>query len=400
MPLAVYPLPFFAPHNPLTWVQIAYVIVKDYFYPRQAHPQKLYQGYFSAATRSIHVTDSATIRALWEMGFYGKGSLSRSEPTWLESERRRVGLLAAETSQEITEKRRKERAEFKRERARLEREAIEEQKRRESRHGDGGLVTPPPEPTGPAQISSQELKAAQSHDNTALSNIAQTPPNEIMDNSLVEEPAEESLEPQNQEHLQLSCAEAFFLAYSLGALSIIDSSTNAPIKSTSTLLRLFRQHSYFPPIEAINELKPDDTFLLHYIVYHHFRSLGWVVRDGIKFAVDYLLYQKGPVFTHATFAIMVIPSYTHEYWGVTEERRRMVERQRRKYSWSWLHCVNRVQGQVVKTLVLVYVDVPPPSSLDKSEDGDRDGEDVGRLLRRYKVREFCVQRWSMNRNRD
>jgi len=32
---------------------------------------------------------------------------------------------------------------------------------------------------------------------------------------------------------------------------------------------------------------------------HHYRSLGWVVKNGVKFSVDYLLYKRGPVFHHA-----------------------------------------------------------------------------------------------------
>lgn len=46
-------------------------------------------------------------------------------------------------------------------------------------------------------------------------------------------------------------------------------------------------------------IQPDNPFLVNYVVYHHYRSLGWVVKGGIKFCVDYLLYKKGPVFNHA-----------------------------------------------------------------------------------------------------
>lgn len=45
--------------------------------------------------------------------------------------------------------------------------------------------------------------------------------------------------------------------------------------------------------------RPDNPFLVNYAIYHHYRSLGWVVKGGIKFCVDYLLYKKGPVFHHA-----------------------------------------------------------------------------------------------------
>ena len=43
----------------------------------------------------------------------------------------------------------------------------------------------------------------------------------------------------------------------------------------------------------------DNPFLIHYAAYHYYRSHGWVVKGGIKFCVDYLLYKRGPVFQHA-----------------------------------------------------------------------------------------------------
>jgi hypothetical protein len=50
-------------------------------------------------------------------------------------------------------------------------------------------------------------------------------------------------------------------------------------------------------------LQLDNPFLINYVVYHHYRSLGWVVKGGIKFCVDYLLYKRGPVFHHAEYSI-------------------------------------------------------------------------------------------------
>jgi tRNA-splicing endonuclease subunit Sen2 len=44
---------------------------------------------------------------------------------------------------------------------------------------------------------------------------------------------------------------------------------------------------------------PDDPFLVSYIAYHHYRSLGWVVKPGIKFCCDWLLYRRGPAFSHS-----------------------------------------------------------------------------------------------------
>lgn len=88
----------------------------------------------------------------------------------------------------------------------------------------------------------------------------------------------------NKEHLQLAAEEAFFLTFALGALKVVDTATQAEIP-TRDLFTLLRQHSYFPP-RMLEALQPDDPFLVNYAVYHHFRSLGWVPRPGVKFGVD------------------------------------------------------------------------------------------------------------------
>jgi len=131
LPVDVTPLPAFVPHNPLSILRIAYALISEFFLPPKSHGS-IYHGYFDAPTRSIHVTDEAFVRGLWERGFFGKGSLSRSEPTWLHSEKTRLGIIDVETSDRVTKARRKEREEKKKERARLEREAIELQRQKEA----------------------------------------------------------------------------------------------------------------------------------------------------------------------------------------------------------------------------------------------------------------------------
>lgn len=99
-----------------------------------------------------------------------------------------------------------------------------------------------------------------------------------------------------------------------------------------------------PPKEVWS--RPDNPFVLSYIVYHHFRSLGWVVKNGSKFCVDYLLYKRGPVFSHAEFAVLVIPEYTdpadavHSPFGAHHNEG--------DKSWVWFSMVNRVNSQVQK----------------------------------------------------
>lgn len=445
LPLATHSLPPLIPHNPLSLLQIVFTYVRQYLAPPSSHPKQLIQGYFSSVTRSVHIADEASIRRLWESGFFGKGSLSRSESTWLDRERRRQGLLAKETSEEYTRQRREERKRFKKERARKEREAIEEKLKQEKLgSGTDGDRTAPTQTPGHEQLkgpvtngsaSPLEARISQQEEKNSMTKRGSDPQHEAIFRPLEHNTngsahaTEQIPSPpppviENQEHLQLTLEEAFFLVYGLGILQIQPDSTYIPdpttngtlsltvALTTSHLLTLFRTHSYFPPTSPLS-LPPDDTFLTSYVIYHHFRSLGWVVRPGIKFGVDWLLYLRGPVFSHAEFAIIVIPAYTHRYWRATEERQRQT-RKKESESWWWLHCTQRVQSQVKKSLVLAYVDIPPPEAIASPQISKLEREaamakgvqieegavDIGRILKQYKVREMIVKRWIPNRSRD
>ena len=110
----------------------------------------------------------------------------------------------------------------------------------------------------------------------------------------------------------------------------------------------------------------DSPFLVNYVAYHHYRSLGWVVKGGIKFCVDLLLYKRGPVFTHAEFvkhsfrliitplnsyhahsrfAIVVIPVYEDP---ADRESSPFSLPNAETFSWTWLSTINRVNSQVQK----------------------------------------------------
>lgn len=417
LPVNVLPMPPVIPHNPLSIISAALSYLTFLISPPR---QPVYSAYFDSTTSSIHVTDEQAIKALWEMGFFGKGNLSRSEPSWLEREKKRRGLLGGNSSEEATRKRRSERRELKLERARTEKLAIEERLKAEAAARDSGATTPTTDEATAVAIEKFSVKKAmearrQKRTPTAQRGESHTPtespasPNgkSVRFSPVVQErevpsssaavkqladsifDEEEDLILENQEHLQLSNEETFFLVYGLGVLQVFDRETNTVIPATS-LFPLFCNHSYFPPRDLAAQLKSDDPFLLSYVVYHHFRSLGWVVRSGVKFGTDYLLYNRGPVFSHAEYAVITVPSYGHAYWSETEERREHATRQQSR-SWWWLHCVNRVQAQVKKTLVICYVEVPPPSS---------DTDDIGAMLGRYRVREFLLRRWIPNRSRD
>jgi tRNA-splicing endonuclease subunit Sen2 len=522
-------------------------------------------GVWDPDTRSVHIRDARSIRAMWEQGFFGKGSLSRSEPNWLKRELSRRAGKAGTVSEVRTEARREERRNAKWERAKAELEALEQQRLEEARLEEArleearlvearlaelqaaeakarvvpqptpGEATPPrtpplgakppvgpaellalpnsmasltmkhipvsvertfKPPVGPAELLAlpnssatsgllavvseasasttlvnehlDEVKAAvtngvangivsppasvasasgsaesasteskderpmkrrksvrfspqvesttfQHHDppsprhsaggsppRTMSALVGGTPVADVVvapsPSTITLEEAAPVLETTiaagelaNKEHFQLAPEEAFFLVFALGALSVVDPVTLAPIP-TDKLLDLFRSYSYYPPLETSSpsvSLQPQDPFLVNYAVYHHFRSLGWVPRHGIKFGVDYILYQRGPVFDHSEFAVMVLPSFSDKRWE-------KIEHESPKKSWSWLMGVNRVLSHVLKSMVLVYVDIPPPPVF---EGAMRQGG-IAEALKNYTMREVMVRRFSVNRNRD
>jgi tRNA-splicing endonuclease subunit Sen2 len=589
-PLRTFPLPTFVPHNPLSLFHILFVWVSQTVRPQPAHLEPLYQGWFSPETRSVHVTDVRSIRGLWEQGFYGKGSLSRSEPQWLELQKTRSGAIRANkkdvTAWEVTSKRRAERQEKKWERARTEREAIELKlaeeasaaldKELQSTDGSESTITdattietlevvqgpeesvlisnPQLAPVGPLGLlalpnSSADLEKlngsvlcfSENMDRKFVERFYAPPvdpakllalPNSIQDypaskltlqeglesmpkprskrpanghavgtskptsapgssidgsasrdqrglgliehvkleetelvggsdtnEDTVDEPvhsthSEDTVEThdaplngsalvngspstpkikrqksvrfsptvekttfiqseppsperaatgrttieeaplviRDQEHIQLTFEEAFFLSYALGALHILDPETKKLI-SNQDLFYLFRKTSYFPPL-ANPSLSPDDPFMTNYVVYHHFRSLGWVLRSGIKFSVDYMLYVRGPVFTHAEFGVLILPSYSDPYWSSNPFLQNYVKSKETR-TWAWMNRIHRVITQVKKTLVLCYVDIPKPLG---AEEEAKMG--IGAMLARYKVREVTMTRFSANRRRD
>ncbi|KIW79956.1 tRNA-intron endonuclease [Fonsecaea pedrosoi CBS 271.37] len=509
LPIEVHPLPVLIPHNPLSLVAIALSYLVQVLSPPI---RPTYNGYFSSATSSIHVTDPDTIRKLWEMGFFGRGSLSRSEPNWVENIQKK-----GRTAEENTASRREQRRLQKQERARKEQEDIDQKLSEESQqygnttgqldvrpvlehaqpseqNGDvnantshasnksklsqlpangsfnghidsaltenvlktnaqnisdigsvlesasgtatpdveeengnnsingfeewkkaieaNGIPTPPPTSTcsDTSQAEGRPVKRLQRTKTVRFSPTIEArefdlsspviSPIKNPGTSPLEDAKPEDKKPvqqQTQEHLNISLEEAFFLSYALGVLDIYCDDSNT-ILPPSSLLSLFRRHSYHPPRSLSVPAEPDDPFMISYAVYHHYRSLGWVVRSGVKFSTDYLLYNRGPAFSHAEFAIVIIPSYTNPYWtsSRTPEQQKANERKTNKRNWWWLHGINRVQAQVHKQLVLCYVDVPPPlRDTEKRKDVD-----IGMLFSRYKIRDINVRRWTPNRSRD
>ena len=73
------------------------------------------------------------------------------------------------------------------------------------------------------------------------------------------------------------------------------------------------------------------------------------MKSGTKFCVDFLLYKRGPVFSHAEFAVLVVPEYNDE----TDKNSSpfLPHYNEGHKDWVWFSMINRVNTQVQKVCV-------------------------------------------------
>lgn len=329
LPVCVSALPPLIIYNPLS---VAYFLW-HYLFPK-VPARDLYKASVGS-DGTVTVTDPRSIDGLWSKGFFGKGTLSRSEPTWYVRTARRLGLEGGDvvTAEDITEARRRERQKFKAQRAKAEQQELERRRQLDAAAGST------PVSAESSDLPSEDTKPASEASDPVENETTVHPDVEVNDGKLVQ-----------QEFLQLMPQEALFLVF-IGALDVG--------MSTKELFDKFV--GLFGP-----------KFVTDYIAYHHFRSRGWCVRSGVKFGTDLLLYRRGPPFSHAEFAVMVMDR-TNEM----------------NNPWWWNSGVGRVVGGVKKTMVFCYVDTPTDLSLD-----------LATMLRTSYVREIVYRRWVPAKNRD
>ncbi|KAF8582725.1 hypothetical protein K439DRAFT_1661631 [Ramaria rubella] len=349
------------------------------------------EGCFDPCTRSVWVINSEHSMILWQRGFFGKGNLSRSEPSWLvrrvhEQKQRAKNALTAE---EVTAKRRAERQRFKQDRAQAFAASVAEAEAAFAA-GDTSVKVAPLTREAVANF------AARSADRSEIDSPDLSGPNSetlldtaALTDNLEQKGPDEDI-PENLEHLQLTLQEAFFLLWSMDCLRIIDPNTRDVMSLAEIWTSFQRAHLTMVPADP-QSFTFDNPFLVNYAIYHHYRSLGWVVRSGMKFCVDYLLYKRGPVFHHAEFAITVCPVYedpqdqTNSLFALANVT---------PFSWSWLSTINRVNTQVQKTLILAYVTIPSSRRVSAAVLSSP------ACLAHYSVREVVLRRFVPARMRD
>ncbi len=267
LPVTVFPLPPITPHNPISVLYCLYA----YFFPNRPNIRKLV-GILSPETRSVWITDETTAHDLWFCGFFGKGTLSRSEPSWYIRTQRLLGIIGQNenlTSEEITARRRATRFVFKAERARQERDILDKTLREEGKLSDFNTDVEPKTETD-TDVRTWEQQEDQDE-------VIEAQPEPLADRI------------PNLEHLQLTLSEAIFLGVALKVLTVLNGQTSDAIPAEKLLSYCIQSYKVGQISDSpVSTLVPSACpLLIDYVVYHHYRSLGWVVKPGVKFGVDY-----------------------------------------------------------------------------------------------------------------
>lgn len=342
------PLPQIYPHNPISWLFFGYKYMSIQLKSAPLASIKKFNMVYEDGIFKVKVDHD--MQNLWAQGFFGKGSLSRSDPSWKTRTSRRLNLdeELGITSEEITKIRRDERKKFKIERSKLQ--ELELKLRRNE--------LSPTEVTTLEEIRQtlSSLKPGVSTYNATLSELGDL---RIEDQQLLLGPDLKDLE-----YLQLQNAEALFLRFALNVVDI-----------DLSLVEVFRAC-------CSGDVSPNNKFIIEYAVYHHYRSLGWCARSGIKFGCDLLLYKRGPPFSHAEHAVLIMPNANQ--------------------SWLSISSVSRVIGGVKKNLVMAFVDVPEESLFFDVLNAPTvpDNEKLCNLFKLYRISEILYRRWIPSRNRD
>ncbi|KAJ1678441.1 tRNA splicing endonuclease subunit sen2 [Spiromyces aspiralis] len=203
------------------------------------------------------------------------------------------------------------------------------------------------------------------------------------------------------EPMQLSPWEVLFLASELGCLRIVALERGGPASDSITtrelgiheLWRLY--YAYYGRRSRVAQA----AFIAKYAAYYYYRSKGWVVRSGLKFSADFSIYRHGPKSHHAQYIVSVKPLVA----GTDVSALRHAEAdetprygESHDEGWRLLHSTNRVCGQVKKTLISCYVDVPE-SIVDNSNSDARRGAPP--RLDQISVQEVIVRRYNPAQDR-
>lgn len=135
--------------------------------------------------------------------------------------------------------------------------------------------------------------------------------------------------------LKLGLEEAYFLSHVFGLLSVAKQATPNEYYSLQELWTHFCK---------LTDENDSLRFAARYASYYYLRSKGWIVRNGFKYGVDYLVYKEGPPFYHALFSVIVSHSIDDQLEC--------------DFKWNEISALTRVTQNSAKQLLRCIVTIP------------------------------------------
>ncbi|KAK3088545.1 hypothetical protein FSP39_020418 [Pinctada imbricata] len=167
----------------------------------------------------------------------------------------------------------------------------------------------------------------------------------------------------------ISPSNAFFLAYGLGSLIVYGENQEKLLLSGMWKIFCQRRKNFVPK----------------YIAYHYYRSKGWVPKSGLKFGSDFVIYKEGPAFYHSSYSVILRMVDSETLTTCTGYPQRDLD-------WTRLSGLSRVTEHVAKELLICYV--LKPSSLSEEEIL------LPSCISKFKVKEHVVTRWVSSQERE
>lgn len=208
---------------------------------------------------------------LWYGGYFGTGNLSRSQPTWLSRKKR-----------SLSEDQRKQFPEDLTAQRRLKKQIIKEQQL-DYEKTFMKFVSKEQDIDQKEIVKKYESLKALKKDRSNVSVVNTT------------NTVEDIEQLQDQEEYVLTMEEYLYLKLF--------------VAKNTMYLRYLKNTLVLRPDIPLNKLIDGDGLkktLVRFVVYSVLRNKGYIVREGVKFGADYLVYdKKGPVFQHSDYSIVI-----------------------------------------------------------------------------------------------
>ena len=184
------------------------------------------------------------------------------------------------------------------------------------------------------------------------------------------------------EQLQVSFLECFFLHDTTESLSI----RLGDVLGTPRGEPLSKEDLWSALVTRGGE-----RFVIDYCAYCHYRTMGWVVRGGLKYGVDFILYSKGgPLVKHGELAVRIqvegsepLPDGSPSTTFLTADQINRL---------SDLQSLSRVTETVSKGLLLCLV--------SWEEGGTSPTWSSPSIMSKMKIKDHIVRRWDPSKTRE